>query len=273
MNKFIETVQKQIELEVLQGMSLEEINNALRTLNTKLEQATSQNVKVTEQNRSLQGNLAAQRETLINISKNEQCVCSSDGTCQPQRAAMRTLAGEGGELTKKIIDFLTEMSSQDNRGTAFPYIYTIADENERYEHDKYSGDCIMYDSHMWEIKDYIKEVNEYSDNQYDFKNMDDSDIDEFIENELEGDELYNGRFRKELDTYYEGVFFTESDAKEYLADTMNHHFGPNPRTYVDSMNKWNRTSKTTAFLTDLFNFFGVKIPPEMYYDNKDKAGA
>lgn len=36
------------------------------------------------------------------------------------------------QLKKKIIEFLTEMSSQNNRGTAFPYYYTIADERERF---------------------------------------------------------------------------------------------------------------------------------------------
>lgn len=40
------------------------------------------------------------------------------------------------------------------------------------------------------------------------------------------------------------------------------------------MNKWGRSSQTEEFLTNLFNYFGVKVPPEMYYDNKKaKEGA
>lgn len=172
---------------------------------------------------------------------------------------------ENKELKQKIVDFLTEMSSQNNRMTGFPYYFTIADEKERYEFDG-SGDCICYDGSMIEIKDYIKK--NYSAEECDFENMDDSDIDEFIENEFDGNDEFYGRFRKELDTYYEGVFLTEKDAEVYLESASNHHFGPNPRTFVLPMAFWGRHTLTEDFFKDLFNFFDVKIPPELYYENK-----
>ena len=173
---------------------------------------------------------------------------------------------------KEIVEFLTEMSSQNNRGTAFPYYYTIADENARYENDKFSGDCIMYDGHIWDAKDFAKERDEELIDKYkkvySYDDEDDFDIDSFIENELEGEDLYNGRFRKELDTYYEGVFLTETDAKQYLESASNHHFGPNPRTYVKCMASWGRHTLTEEFFKKIFQYFGVKIPPELYYENK-----
>ena len=173
----------------------------------------------------------------------------------------------------EIVEFLTEMSSQDNRGTAFPYYYTIADENERYEFDSF-GDCICYDGHMWDAKEFAKERDEEllhkykKEFSYDYE--DDFDIDSFIENELEGEEIYNGRFRKEYDTYYEGMFLTESDAKAYLESASNHHFGPNPRTYVKHVSCWSRHTKTMDFFENLFKFFGVRKPPELYYEKLDK---
>lgn len=179
---------------------------------------------------------------------------------------------EDKDLKQKIVDFLTEMSAQNNRNTGFPYYYTIADEKERYEYDN-SGDCIMYDGHIWDIKEFAKERDEellvkYKKEYVDY-DEDDFDADSFIENELEGEEIYNGRFRKELDTYYEGVFLTEKDAEAYLESASNHHFGPNPRTFVMPMALWNRHTLTEDFFKDLFTFFDVELPPKLYYKNRE----
>lgn len=183
----------------------------------------------------------------------------------------------------QIKAFLTEWSSQDNRGMAFPYYYTIADENYRFEQD--NGGEYFFDSHagtIVKIADVLQE--EFSnDNIEDVTEKELKDILENIGTCAEDDRIddwlrnYNDtgiqRYTKEYETYYEGVFFTKTDAEAYLESTMNHHFGENPRIYADSFNKWGRHSQTEEFLKDLFNYFGVKVPPEMYYENKKREEA
>lgn len=61
-------------------------------LNKQLEQSQKQYNAVVQQNQNLQQELATYREALVQISQNEHCVCSLDGTCQPQRQAMNALA-------------------------------------------------------------------------------------------------------------------------------------------------------------------------------------
>lgn len=179
---------------------------------------------------------------------------------------------------KQIKEFLEEWSSQDNRGMGFPYYYTIADENDRYEQDN-DGEYLLDSNtgNIVKIADVLQEefnngniedVNEEELKDI-FENIgtcaEDDRIDDWLRNY---NEIGIQRYTKEAETYYEGVFFTKTDAEEYLESTMNHRFGGNPRIYADSFNKWGRHSKTEIFLKNLFNHFGVKVPPEMYYENK-----
>lgn len=280
----MENFMKTIELETLKGMSLEEINNALRTLNSKLDSTTQQYNKVVEQNRDLQGEVLFCRQVLTKISKNQDCVCSLDGTCQPQRMASNALVtnNSGSKLAKDITEFLIEMSSQDNRGAAFPYYYTVADEKERFELNC-SGEYV-FDTDNAEfvtVKDIICEEFEAEN----FEIYEEEVIEEILESvgephedgrieaALEARFEHVQRFEKELDTYYEGVFLTQKDAEEYLESAMNHHFGPNPRVITMSMSCWSRHTKTQDFFADIFKYFSVKVPPEMYYEKKDAEKA
>lgn len=172
----------------------------------------------------------------------------------------------------EIIEFLTEMSSQDNRGTAFPYYYTIADEKTRYE-DNDKGEYVWCDGNAYEIKDLIRKNDtfDFGDKEDVIEWLGSSCEDEKVEEFLK-EEFYSDYFRcnKEYDTYYEGMFLTETDAESYLKRSMNHHFGPNPRTYVKHVSCWSRHTKTMDFFQNIFEFFGVKIPPELYYEKLDK---
>lgn len=242
-----------------------------------LKQMQSQYDAVVNQNRSLQTELNQLRKIkndVLNDPLNLREVllmnCIADDITSKYENKIR----------ERIIEFLKEMSSQDNRGTAFPYIYTIADEHERFEADD-SGD-FFYDSNSGSCVEVAKILREEFNNG-NIELEEDENFEEILSEIgscFEDDRIdtwlrnYNKigiqRYSKEYDTYYEGVFFTKTDAEAYLESTNNHHFGSNPRTYVDSMNKWGRHSKTEAFLADLFSYFGVKIPPKMYYENKKK---
>lgn len=184
------------------------------------------------------------------------------------------------DLQNKIKNFLTEWSSCSNRCTAFPYYWTIADERETFKYCK-TGDYI-YDSQNGEIrsiKDILEEMNELRDidlpEDLTFDNLVNS-IGKICEEDLVEecltkytDDTHLKRYEQDWETYYEGVFFTEQDAKDYLESCSNHHFGPNPRVYLESLNRWGRHSRTEEFLKNLFEYFDVPIPPELYYKNKE----
>lgn len=88
----------------------------------KFNLATQQHEKVVEQNRNLQVDLAAHREALLEVAKNEDCCCSSDDTCRPQRIASRALARENKEhyqaaklvalMTKRIAKMLVKSEEE-----------------------------------------------------------------------------------------------------------------------------------------------------------------
>ena len=166
----------------------------IEELENKLNAAASQYEQVVKQNQSLQQELKEIKELVLKDPVSLRDVLVSECVASEYE----------NETRNKIVEFLTEMSSQDNRGTAFPYYYTIADER-----------------------------------------------------------LWDG----ELRTYYEGIFLTESDAENYIEQTR-HHFDNCPRTYVDSFYRWGRHTKTEEFLKNLFEYFGVKVPPRMYYESK-----
>lgn len=194
-----------------------------------------------------------------------------------------TAAKYENDLRKKIVEFLTEMSSQDNRGTRFPYYYTIIDYNDSYVpddrgeffYDPYAAgiekieDCIRerYEDDLIELNedDNLEDILKYIGT-----GLEDSRINEWLEEHIN---KALQRFSSEPVSWSDGVFFTEKDAEAYLKNASNHH-SEQAHTYVDCMCKWGRNSQTEEFLTNLFNYFGVKVPPEIYYDNKKaKEGA
>lgn len=184
------------------------------------------------------------------------------------------------ELKKKITDFLTEWSSCDNRCTAWPYFWTIADERVKYEPNDW-GDWVWDDNNyeMREIKSIVEELNEQGAEISQFPDTTIQEVlddwgncfyDDFVDACL--DTYFEGktykRFEPVEETYYEGCFLTQADAEEYLESASNHHFGPNPRTYLTTFNKWSRHSRTEDFLNNLFEYFDVPVPPKLYKEDK-----
>ena len=97
-----------------------------------LTQMQAQYEQVVAQNKSLQTELNAlkriQNEALeepLNLREVLLMNCVAEDTA----------AKYENDLYKKIAEFLTEMSSQNNRGTRFPYYYTIIDYNDNYVPD------------------------------------------------------------------------------------------------------------------------------------------
>lgn len=276
MNK--EKIQETLEEEFIKNSTPSEINNIFRGLNEKLDIAVRQYDEVVKQNKSLQTELKEIKNIELQGPLTIRELLLMNAVMQENK--------EIEETQKRIVDFLTEMSSQDNRGTAFPYIYTIADENYHFEEND-EGEFVFENGQYKKIADIIE--NEYLAGNTGYCRNDENDaliksiierigcydedgkVNEWLAEYVDADAgMAAQRYSEEAETYYEGTFFTKSDAEEYLESASNHHT-KNARTYVDSMNKWGRSSKTEAFLKDLFNFFGVKIPPEMYYEKKKEA--
>lgn len=196
------------------------------------------------------------------------------------QSLQREMNGEN-ETRDKIVEFLTEMSSQDNRGTRFPYYYSIVDFNDHFEQDD-KGEFFFDSSSgsFLEIAHVLRdryncgliELNENDNFEEILKDIGTFYEDERIEEWLQ-EHNYGivQRYSNEPVSWSDGVFFTEKDAEAYLKNASNHH-SEQAHTYVDCMCKWGRSSQTEEFLTNLFNYFGVKVPPEMYYDNKQKEG-
>lgn len=238
-------------------------------------------MKINAANTAAVGNLSLSQlaEDKLQAAVNQyNAVVQQNKELQQELIQTKEKKAQANNEALQIKAFLTEWSSQDNRGMAFPYYYTIADENYRFEQD--NGGEYFFDSHagtIVKITDVLQEEFN-NDNIEDVTEEELKDILENIGTCAEDDRIddwlrnYNDtdiqRYTKEYETYYEGVFFTKTDAEEYLESTMNHHFGENPRIYADSFNKWGRHSQTEKFLNNLFSYFGVKVPPEMYYQNK-----
>lgn len=180
---------------------------------------------------------------------------------------------------QQMKNFLTEWSSCPNRCTAFPYYWTIADEETSYLLNKLGEYVYDYNNvEMRKISDILQEMHESSDidipEDTTFEEILNS-IGDVFESEVVEESLkkyineeHLDRYEAQYETYYEGVFFTEKDAEEYLESCKNHHFGPNPRVYLESFNKWGRHSRTEEFLKNIFEYFEVPLPPELYYKNK-----
>ena len=200
-----------------------------------------------------------------------------------QNQSLQREMNGANDIRNKIVEFLTEMSSQDNRGTRFPYYYSIVDFNDNFEQDD-KGE-FFFDSSSGSILEIapvlrdrfncgLIELNENDDFEEILKDIGTFYEDERIEEWLQ-EHNYGGiqRYSNEPVSWSDGVFLTEKDAEAYLESARNHH-SSEAKTYVEVMNKWGRSSQTEEFLTNLFNYFGVKVPPEMYYDNKKaKEGA
>ena len=259
---------------------------------TTLAQAVNQYNAVVLQNQSLQQELSSHKNKIVDIAlfldelkQRFDYIADFEELNQIERIIRETNPENlthTEELKKKIVEFLTEMSSQNNRGTRFPYYFSIVDFNDNFEQDD-KGEFFFESSSgsFLEIVPVLRErydcglivLNEDDDFEKILQNIgtweEDDRINEWLEEHNYG---IVQRFRNEPVSWSDGVFFTEKDAEAYLESVRNHH-SSEAKTYVDVMNKWGRSSQTEEFLTNLFNYFGVKVPPELFYENKKKEGA
>ena len=235
---------------------------------TTLAQAVNQYNAVVLQNQSLQQELSSHKNKIVDIAllldelkQRFDYIADFEELNQIERIIRETNPENlthTEELKKKIVEFLTEMSSQNNRGTRFPYYFSIVDFNDNFEQDD-KGE-FFFESSSGSFLKILQNIGTWEE---------DDRINEWLEEHNYG---IVQRFRNEPVSWSDGVFFTEKDAEAYLESVRNHH-SSEAKTYVDVMNKWGRSSQTEEFLTNLFNYFGVKVPPELFYENKKKEGA
>lgn len=182
------------------------------------------------------------------------------------------------QLKEQIISTLIEMSSQDNRSTAFPYYYQIAYEKPIYEYSRYGDYVYQTDYGMRKISDILSELNDNNelsipeDIEYETLISEIGSICEettFIESVLKSLDIDpDRRYDMDEETIYEGFFLTESDAETYL-QKARHHFPKTARTYVQYLNRW-RDTQTGDFFNNLFKYFDIPIPPKMFYEKEEK---
>lgn len=135
---------------------------------------------------------------------------------------------------KIITNFLMEIKTQDNRGTALPIYYTIMDYEKEFIQSN-SGDPFIYDDGRFlSYEDYIKEYESITWDE--FKNL---------------PEICYGNMRQR--SFQIGMFLTESDAEEHLKKNY-YHYSSKAHTYAFHI--W-RAPKLEAFLAALMEFFGI----------------
>jgi hypothetical protein len=154
---------------------------------------------------------------------------------------------------KLIVDFLTEMTTQNNRITAHPYYYVIR--HPEYMQSESCGDDPNGRCERGKTIYVSKEEPEISyESRADLKAslIEDSGLtgleaDTAIEDEYEPYELV-------LLWRESGMFLTESDAESHLKKN-HYHYGQGAHTYVK--HAW-RAPQMDSFFKALFNHFGVE---------------
>ena len=144
-----------------------------------------------------------------------------------------------------IIKFLKQMSSQDNRMTAFPYFYVIrtlktvaAYEGceSFYEYLDDDSDCPL------DIESILEDEEEYDALSSD------------PEENKDGKIKWSRKVGSVKEWENKGMFLTETDAKDHLR--LNYyHYSKDAYTYVD--HSW-RAPELEGFLSALFKHFKVK---------------
>ena len=130
--------------------------------------------------------------------------------------------------TEVITAFLKKMSTQDNRGTAFP-IYFVVRSSEKCAAYPGNGDTNYYD----------EDHNLISQEDYEAA-------------EERGETVYT--CDEEMRWTEHGMFLTETDA-EYHLKANGHHYSKDAHTYVKHVF---RAPELEAFLLALFKHFGVE---------------
>lgn len=173
-----------------------------------------------------------------------------NGTISVVKNAMRILK-MCESLNYKIVEYLKKMSSQDNLSTAFPFFWVIRDV-------KYLPTDADY---HWNKVIYLNEESgeEISQDEWDALPTERNNDCEQIQDDFR--EVYL------MKTYEEsGMFLTHEDAKNHLSKNY-YHYSEEAHPYLK--HAW-RAPLMEEFFDNLFQYFNVKIPPEMYHENKER---
>ena len=162
---------------------------------------------------------------------------------------------------KIIKDFLTEMATQDNRLTAFPYYYVIRSakwiaayhvgEGERdvYRNDDDFEDEFVVNSNESLVDVFRKQYAEEGSLRDGLK------VEEMLDYDIELYVCENYTQYSECKDWREcGMFLTEKDAQAHL-EANHYHYSKDAHTYVKHC--W-RASKLYTFFRALFKHFGVE---------------
>lgn len=136
---------------------------------------------------------------------------------------------------KIIKNFLKEIKTQDNRGTALPIYFTIMDYKKEFLPSNCGEPFFFSEEGLLSYEEYCKE-NEYID----------------LEDFLSLPEIYYGTMRQQ--GFQRGVFLTESDAEKHLRANRR-HYSEKAHTYV--CHAW-RAQELEAFLNALMEFFDIR---------------
>ena len=155
--------------------------------------------------------------------------------------AFRKSLVKRAETEMAIKKFLNQMSSQDNRGTASPYYYTIRDKR-KVAAVQGCGDGVEYHCHEDETTFDSREAAKqyYLENEY---------TAEVAEKEAEA----LNEFEYKWESFDRGMFLTETDAKEHLRRNY-YHYHKDACTYV--AHSW-RAPELKEFFTALFKYFDI----------------
>jgi hypothetical protein len=160
-----------------------------------------------------------------------------------------------------IVKFLTAMSTQDNRATAFPIYYVIRTAEWMITDEDYgcgdggdSGSCqriryVCNDCHEEVISE--EEFNKLPETEEDL-------TDEQRDSEDQADQMTQEDYTRHCEARIwreKGLFLTDTDAKEHLRRN-SYHYSKDAHTYVHHV--W-RAPELEEFLLALFSYFDV--PP------------
>ena len=149
------------------------------------------------------------------------------------------------EPEKIIKDFLTQMATQSNRGTADIFYYVIRDKTRRLTKDG-CGEITVYADAQDDYREF--------ESKEDFAKQSREDDEDITDDEI--DTAWDNLEELSFTTVYEekGLFLTETDAEDHLRQNR-HHYSYDAYTYVK--HAW-RAPELKNFFKALFEHFKVE---------------
>jgi hypothetical protein len=165
------------------------------------------------------------------------------------------------ELYDQLMDIVKEMTTQDNRCTAYPFFYQIRDWERVYDSDLNGSIPILIDRNgdytTVESSKDLMEYLEYRDIEFDKEEINGLwedyqtgfgwELEEYLEEkgltDLE-------KMSYSLEPVYKNAFLTEKEAQRHL-ETNHYHYHPNADTYVN--HAWRNYDMETLhkFITEI----------------------